>query len=177
MPSDAQVIDKAQVRNVINNIFVQPSMSPWTKFTAPVLDEIGLHVATLMFWHERMEYVAHILQRKEPTNPDKYVGSFAVSKNIIEWLSLQQRQERVRGAFIATVETITDNEIISLAHASEVADRLLGKVEPWVSSRSNDQFYWVDQDLLPRNFRHHGRKFRLMQEPPTFLFNGREENY
>lgn len=175
MPSDRVVVDKNQVRHILNGIFLPKDESPWVKFTAPILDEIGLHVSTIMFWHERLEVVALILQRKEPTNPDKYVGSFALGKGLLEWLSLQERQELVRGAFIATVESISENEIVSLAHAGEVADRLLGKVEPWVSPRSSDQYYWVDEDLLPRKIRGRSRQFRLMQEPPAFLFKKAEE--
>ncbi len=158
----------AETRNFINHIFLPPDRSPWAKFPRDLLEDQDLHPSTALFYCAEAKTLVALIWRKEPTEP-RYVGNFPCDKYLLEWLSLRERGGDVDGAFIATIESLQDNEVISIAWASEVADRFLGRIEPFFSSRSSSPFFWLDADMFPVRIRGSRRRFRLLDEAPDFL--------
>lgn len=173
MPSSFSRSNRSDVLQLVNKIFLPKDQSPWEKFTPDLLRDLKVkptvHPSTLMYWQQDTATLALLLERKPSPHPDRYVGSFAVGRGLLEWLSIQDTKGKMAMALIVTCEEEKSDGCLSYGRASEVAADLLGKIEPWSSDKADDVFYWLDENLHPRQYRRARRPFRMLKNLPSVL--------
>ena len=155
-------------RDVLQKIFAPVHSSPWEKFPRAVLQELDLDGREHVFWLRGPDLLAGVLYRSQPRD-DRYQGNFACNKPMLEFLALQERAEKIQSSYLLTVESLNEGKILSIARACEVADRVLGHIEPFTSASSGEPYYWLDADMFPARLRYGRRPFRMLQEVPEFL--------
>lgn len=162
-----------RIRAVIDQIFASPNESPWDEFPPGLLSDLGFHHTTLLFYSVKHDALLLLLWRKEPSD-ESFVGNFPCGRKFLDWLVSQERghkdpkEKGVKTAYIATIENAQENKIISFALAADVVSRLTGTL-PFISSKSREEFFWLDEDLFPAQIHSKRRQFKQMTNVPMFL--------
>lgn len=165
----------SDIRSILDEIFLHPTISPWEEFPPHLLIDLRINRTTKLYWREQPRLIAQIIPRRESPNPERYVGSFAISKSMIERLSLYESEGKVDMAFVANVEDHeTATNVISFVRAATLAVKVLAKISPWESPRSDEPFYWLDDKLNPRPHKVSRRRFRGLRKIPDSLKDDEE---
>lgn len=160
-------------RSILNEIFLPLAETSWELFPRSILSDWGLHQNTLLFFSEKYDSLALLITRREPSD-DTFVGNFPCSLNVLEWMRKairpegNQREEGVKYAFVATIENARVNEVISFALVSEVEFRAR-LVDPFISKKTGEKFFWLDQDLFPARIYSKRRPFREVTRVAKFM--------
>jgi hypothetical protein len=162
-----------RIRDELNAVFAPVEECLWEELPPAFLVDLGFHRNTMLFFSEKFDALLLLLWRKEPSN-ETFLGNFPCAKQVLDWMPNQLSllgfayKSGVKRAFVATIESARENQIINFISVEELIHRLAG-IQTFLAPKSGDEFYWLDEDLHPVKFSSKRRPFRQMKKLPLFM--------